>query len=71
MPKPKKARHLLTINKMPKTQPQTDSAAKNILINLELKKEPKASKLKNNLVKGYKPMDNRQVTHNLRRRMGR
>jgi hypothetical protein len=33
--------------------------------------QDKASKIKNNLVKGYKPGDNRQVTHNLRRRMGR
>lgn len=50
---------------------KTDNAAKNILLNLEPKKEPKASKLKSNSVKGYKPLDNRQVTHNLRRRMGR
>jgi hypothetical protein len=46
-------------------------AAKNILLNLELNKSLSAAKLKNNTLKGYKPGDNRQVTHNLRRRMGR
>ena len=35
------------------------------------KKESGPVKFKGNAVKGYKPADNRQVTHNLRRRMGR
>jgi hypothetical protein len=45
-----------------------------LLQNLEPKEKKVANKNpkpKNNLVKGYKPGDNRQVTHNLRRRMGR
>lgn len=56
---------------------QSQDATVNILLNLELKptkpaiEAPKAAKFKKNLVKGYKPGDNRQVTHNLRRRMGR
>ena len=64
------------MDKTTKKDQQKDGAV-NILLNLELKptkpvkEAPKASKFKNNLVKGYKPGDNRQVTHNLRRRMGR
>ncbi len=61
-------------------KPQKDKnqdATVSILLNLELnapkikKEQPKAAKFKNNSIKGYKPGDNRQVTHNLRRRMGR
>jgi len=52
---------------------------KNLLLNLKpksvkkpaAKKDPEQSKFKGNAVRGYKPADNRQVTHNLRRRMGR
>ena len=58
-----------------KKDEQKKDGAVNILLNLELnnpaKENPIAKKPVKHTVKGYKPGDNRQVTHNLRRRMGR
>jgi hypothetical protein len=49
-------------------KPKAVTESKKVGNDASLQKAPKLKKL---ATRGYKPADNRQVTHNLRRRMGR